>query len=87
MELKNHMEIVVDRMLQRFLEKDPDLCPCENCILDVKAFALNNLPPQYFVTEKGEVFTKAKDLTIQFEADVVRALVEGIDRVKLHPRH
>ncbi len=87
MELKNHMEIVVERMLKRFLEKDPDLCQCENCLLDVKAYALNNLPPQYFVTEKGEVYTKAKDLSIQFEADVVRALVEGIERVKTRPRH
>ncbi|RQD67232.1 MAG: competence protein ComFB [Tindallia sp. MSAO_Bac2] len=87
MELKNHMEIVVDRMLKKFIEKDSDICQCENCILDIKAFALNNLPPQYFVTEKGEVYTKAKDLTIQFEADVVRALIQGIEKVKTHPRH
>ncbi|SDY88990.1 late competence development ComFB family protein [Tindallia californiensis] len=87
MELKNHMEIVVDRMLKVFVEKDPNICTCENCILDVKAYALNHLPPQYFVTEKGEVYTKAKDLTIQFETDVTSVLVQGIEKVKKHPRH
>ncbi len=87
MEVKNHMEYVVEKMLPQVLKMKPDVCSCERCISDMKAIALNNLPPKYVATEKGEVLTKANQLTVQFEADVIRALVEATEKVKGHPNH
>lgn len=87
MEVRNHMEYVVNKMLPQVLKMQSDVCTCPQCISDIKAIALNTLPPKYIVTEKGEVFTKANELTVQFEADVTRALVEAIEVVKGHPRH
>lgn len=87
MEVRNHMEYVVNHMLDSVLKLHPDVCKCERCVSDIKAIALNSLPPKYVATEKGEVFTKANELTIQFEADVIRALVEAIGKVKGKPNH
>ena len=87
MEVKNHMEYVVDKTLPQVLKQKTDVCACPQCISDIKAVALNRLPPKYVATEKGEVFTKANELTVQFEADVIRALVEAIEVVKGKPRH
>lgn len=87
MEVRNHMEYVVEKMLPQVLKQKTDVCNCERCVSDIKAIALNNLPPKYVATEKGEVFTKANELTVQFEADVIRALVEAIGKVKGKPHH
>lgn len=87
MELRNHMEIVVERKLKELMKKDPSICDCDHCYLDTMALALNTLKPQYYVTDEGELYTKASDLTLQFEADVVRALVQALAVVKEHPRH
>ena len=85
--VKNHMEIVVDIALERIMKRDPEICGCEVCQADMKAYALNQLPPKYYVSEKGEVYNKASELSIQFEADVTRTLIIAIERVKQQPRH
>ncbi len=87
MEVKNHMEYVVEKLLPALLKKYPEICQCEQCVADVKAICLNKLPPKYFATEQGEVFNKANELTVQFEADVVRAIIESVEMVKRKPRH
>lgn len=87
MEVRNHMEYVVEHMLPKVVKLNPDACTCERCISDIKALALNNLPPRYVATERGEVLTKANELTVQFEADVIRALVDAMEKVKGRPNH
>ncbi len=85
--VKNHMEIVVEQALEDMMKRDPEICDCDACQADVMAFTLNQLPPKYYVTEQGGVYNKANELTIQFAADVTRALVTAIEKVKGHPRH
>jgi len=87
MQLRNHMELVVDQMMPSMLNKYPDICTCEKCKADIKAFALNQLPPKYFVTEQGELYSKAAELTIQFEVDVTRALIQAMEKIGSSPRH
>ena len=85
--VKNHMEIVVEQAFAKMVKRDPEICKCDACQADVMAYALNQMPPKYYVTEQGEVYNKASELTIQFEADVIRALVMAIEKVKERPRH
>lgn len=85
--LINYMELAVDHILPHMLKAFPDFCACDLCLLDVKALALNNLPSHYVVTEKGELYTKIDEMRVQFEADVMKALVEAIIKVKGSPRH
>jgi len=86
MELKNYMEEMVLNYMEDVL-KDFEMCKCDTCRLDIAAKALNELPPQYFVTKKGEVYSKIKNLKLQFEADVVTAITKAAELVKNKPRH
>lgn len=85
--LENYMEIAVDHILPHMLKAFLDFCQCEHCLLDVKAIALNQLQPHYIVSEKGELYSKIDEMRTQFEADVMKALVEAILKVRTNPRH
>lgn len=87
MEVKNYMEIVVNNLLPSILKLNPDVCDCEKCKSDIKAIALNNLPPRYIATESGEVYSKINALATQFEADVINSIIQAIEIVKRSPRH
>lgn len=85
--LENYMEVAVDHIMPQLLKAFPDFCHCEHCLLDVKAIALNQLKPHYIVSEKGEMYSKLDEMQVQYEADVMKALVEAILKVRMSPRH
>lgn len=87
MEVKNFMEILVWEMLDKVLEKRPDVCKCEHCRYDIAALALNDLPPRYVVSEQGETYTRAKTLGQQFTIDVIAKIAHAANVVAAHPRH
>lgn len=80
------MEDVVLNQMKNVLEK-MDICKCEKCCMDIAALALNNLPPKYVVTDKGELFSKVDSITVQLEADVTAAIAKAAEIVKQRPNH
>jgi len=86
MYLKNFMEYIVLSQLKDMLEK-MDVCKCERCRMDIAALALNNLPPKYVVSDKGELYSKIDSITVQFEADVIAAITKAAKTVKEKPNH
>jgi len=86
-ELQNYMEIVVKEKLEELLEHEEDLCKCDHCKKDIMAIALNDLPPKYIVTSKGEVYSKINSLMVQFTTDVTGAIIKAMGKVKNFPRH
>jgi len=87
MELKNYKEYAVDHVLPNLLRAFPDICKCEKCLMDIKAIALNNLEPQYVVTGKGELYAQVKEMSLQYEANIMKAVLDGISVVSEHPMH
>lgn len=85
-QIKNYMEEIVFNSMQEVLE-GIEMCSCEKCILDIAAIALNDLPPKYIVSEKGELFSKINVLKQQFEVDVIAAITKAAVLVKTKPRH
>jgi len=85
--LRNYMEEVVDRTIGEILAPRDDICKCERCILDIKALALNNLPPKYVVTDIGYVYTKVNELESQFKADITVAVTNAMKIIRKNPRH
>lgn len=85
--LKNYMEDLVRNRLSEVLKTMPEICTCDRCKMDIMAFALNNCPPKYIVTSKGQVYAKLSVLQGQFDADVVRSIVDAAVRVNNKPRH
>jgi len=80
------MEEVVLSLMKEVLE-DINVCTCEKCKMDIAAIALNDLPPKYIVTDKGELYSKVNSLKQQFEVDVISALTKAAVMVKRNPRH
>jgi len=87
MQLRNYMEDLVDSTIEELFGDDDAPCGCAHCRLDVKALALNQLPPKYAVTDKGYVFTKVNELEAQFKTDVTVAVAKAMQHVRTHPRH
>ncbi|MCR2042809.1 late competence development ComFB family protein [Anaerosalibacter massiliensis] len=71
----------------KVLKNKEDICTCEKCKLDIVAISLNNLPPQYVVTEKGELYKRVNNMNIQFEIDITREVIKSIEKVNKKPRH
>jgi len=86
-ELQNYTEIMIDHLLGAVLKNYSDICTCETCLMDIKAIALNNLPPRYVVTEKGELYKKAEELDTQIQVDVIGVITKAIEQVRKNKRH
>lgn len=86
MEATNYMEYSVDKLIDKVIQNS-DVCKCERCRLDIKAITLNNLPPKYVVTPKGELFSKVSTLEYQFEVNIITEITKAIAVVKKNKRH
>jgi len=84
--MKNYMEEIVLNTMDEIL-KDIKMCTCDRCRYDIAAKALNDLPPQYIVTRKGEIYSKINNLKTQFEVDVISAITKAAIIVKRNPNH
>jgi len=88
MTVKNYMEDMVAQVLDDLVAKQNiDFCNCERCRADVIAVALNQLPPQYYVHEKGAAFTKTTCLRNEMLTRVTAELIKAIDKIKARPSH
>lgn len=87
MELVNLMETVVEEVLDLLLRGRKDVCGCPRCRLDMKAYALNRLPPQYVVSERGLTHSVLDTVRqAQHKADAIRTVAEAILTVGRRPR-
>lgn len=87
MEIHNHMEDMVEDILENLLSERNDICKCQKCKLDITALALNKLPAKYVVTERGRVYSKLAELELQLKVDVLRELIKAMELIKNNPRH
>lgn len=84
---RNYMEEVVDATMNEIFSRNEDACRCERCTMDIKALALNHLPPKYVVTDIGYVYTRVNELENQFKADITVAVMNALKVVRKNPRH
>ncbi|MCI9316028.1 MAG: late competence development ComFB family protein [Lachnospiraceae bacterium] len=85
--LKNMMEEAVEYQLNRLLPTIPNVCSCEICRLDMAAFALNRLTPQYVRTDTGALFQKLNNSSQQAEIGVLTAVISAVKMIGEHPHH
>ncbi|HUW41200.1 MAG TPA: late competence development ComFB family protein [Rectinemataceae bacterium] len=79
--------MVVDELERRLTElDDPTICVCEDCILDMAAFALNTLRPVYRVSLLGTMYAHAMD-NGEYAAELRKAVDAGIAKVHANPSH
>ncbi|WAM33199.1 late competence development ComFB family protein [Caldicellulosiruptor morganii] len=86
--VKNAMEEIVEKYYDVVIEDFKDaVCTCEKCRADVIALALNRLPPRYYVTEEGKIYSMLKSMESQFRVDVIAALAAAMFIVKNNQKH
>ena len=88
MQLANFMEEIVEKTLVELLQDQAyrSLNLDEKAKLDILAYALNQLPPRYAVTEKGLLYTRLNELKQQFTTDIIVELTKAIKLVQANPR-
>ncbi|MCY6371419.1 late competence development ComFB family protein [Clostridium ganghwense] len=86
--LKNYSEELVDQLLPKTLKDYKDICKCEKCILDIKAYALNSITPKYIVTDQGEIYTRAlNEINKQETINIIKSITKAIEVVSKNPKH
>jgi len=84
--LVNEAERLVIEEIGRQLPHHPALCTCEECVLDIAAFALNQVRPRYRSSLLGSIYAKQNDASA-YAKEVQKAVGEAIHRVKANPAH
>ncbi len=82
----NLTEDLVEIHIKGCIER-ADMCKCERCLADVRAYALNQLPPHYVVTDLGDAYVRVNAMSVQSQADILTAIMSGIKMVMQNPRH
>ena len=84
--LVNEAERLVLAELEVQLRRTPGVCACQECVLDMAAYALNKVRPSYRVSLLGSVYAKSAD-RVSYEKEISAAVSEAVQRVKANPSH
>ena len=84
--LRNEAEDIVKEVLEKELDADNEICKCQDCVLDIVAFALNNIKPVYKTSLSGSLYAKNVRNTEYIDA-AKDAVKYAIDIVKKNPSH
>jgi len=83
----NIMESIVEQLFEEFKKSYSLACSCNECQSNILAITLNQLPPRYVSTSKGEILIKALYLDTQLKQDIIRELTHAAIKVAENPRH
>lgn len=78
--LTNLMEETVLNKLDQ-LWNNTEYCKCDQCRMDIAAYALNRLPAQYVQSLQGKVLYQFESSKIQPDIEVTVAVSKGIEIV------
>ena len=86
--LKNQAEQLVLQELEIQLEdQGPDICRCNECVVDMAAMALNAAKPIYRFSLLGSLYA-AQAMNDEAIADNIQnAVAQAIERVSSNPSH
>ena len=87
MEVKNYLQEIVERIADKLIGEDPDVCQCKQCRADIITYSLNHLKPKYAINVKGHALTAVDIESEQVQAEVTVKVLEAIKMVKEHPHH
>ncbi|WP_020612322.1 late competence development ComFB family protein [Sediminispirochaeta bajacaliforniensis] len=86
--LANEAERLVLEKLEYHLssEEFSSVCKCQDCVLDMAAYALNNVRPLYRVSLMGTLYAHNVDDT-DYSRDVEKSVLEAIRKISANPSH
>ena len=84
--LVNEAEALVVGEIHRQIPRHPELCTCQECVLDVAAHALNKVRPRYRVSLLDTVFADRREHNA-YAREIERAVAAAIQAVAANPPH
>ena len=87
MKLYNLLEADVMNAINKNIDEIGVACSCDKCKMDIAAITLNNLKPQYVVTEEGNVYGRAMNMNSQFNANILLEVTKAMAVVSKNPHH
>jgi competence protein ComFB len=86
--LVNEVEQLVIEELERQLseEKNSGACLCQDCVLDMAAYALNHLRPVYRVSLLGSLYAHSLGEG-SFKEELKKNVAEAIGKIRENPSH
>lgn len=82
----NVMQVLVEEKAPKYV-KMFGLCDCKRCLEDVKALALNHLPPKYVVVDQGDRVPRLTFYEGKYSSDVTAQLLKACSKVAERPHH
>ena len=84
--LVNEAEELVIREMQRQVARYPEMCTCDECVLDIAAYALNKVKPRYRVSLLDTVYQDRQERSA-YAREIEEAVAEAIRTVRANPSH
>ena len=82
----NRSEQIVYEAIGRLVEEGTALCTCQECVLDLVAWTLNHVTPQYYTSLLMPLNPDpARERKLRVEVDL--AIASGLKKLKAHPHH
>jgi competence protein ComFB len=82
----NRSEQMVHEAIEELVEEGTALCTCQECVLDLVAWTLNHVTPQYYTSLLAPLNPDpARERKLRLEVDL--AIASGLKKLKAHPHH
>ena len=83
--LVNEAERLVFEELEKQLHEDNEICKCQECVLDMAAYALNHTAPNYRASLLGKLYANTGNT--KYKNEIQKAVKEAITKIKKNPSH
>ncbi len=84
--LVNEAERLVFSELEARLKEYDNICKCQDCVMDMAAYALNHTKPYYRVSLMGTIYAHSIENT-EYAQEVKKAVREAIKKISSNPSH
>ena len=84
--IRNRSAEAVYRKAEEFLASHPGFCRCEECVLDLVAYTLNRVTPEY-ATTLLEPLHPSREKTMKKAVEIDLSLEAGMKKIMKHPHH
>ena len=82
----NSVEEIVEEKTRSIVSK-MDMCQCEKCFFDICAMVLNQLPPKYVTTQKGNLMARLPTMSNKKELELAVLITKCAKMVQEKPMH
>ncbi|HVO39688.1 MAG TPA: late competence development ComFB family protein [Spirochaetia bacterium] len=84
--MRNRAEEMVFEAIERTIGEDPEMCTCEECVLDLAAWTLNHVTPRYYISLLAPL-RENQDARRKAQVEIELAINAGKKKLKKHPHH